>query len=100
MVHLWQHVLGKDPPKRRNYHNTEWSRQMQRCGLMPSSTGMVGGKTTGAHLGHYIIDDGPFSQAFAELAASGWRLNLESAQQPREARRPSSKTKVTCPSCG
>jgi hypothetical protein len=41
-------VLGNDPPKRRNYHNKEWAAKMIALGLMPSSTGMVGGKITGA----------------------------------------------------
>jgi len=99
MVHLWQHVLGEKPPKRA-YHNKEWAAKMQRVGLMPSNTGGVGDKMTGAQMTHYIIADGPFQQAFAALAASGWKLNLESAMRPGELRRPVSKVKFTCPACG
>ena len=66
-VHLWQHAFGKSPPKRFSYHNREWAAKMIELGLMPSSTGMVGGKITGTHMAHYIVDGGAFSQAFAEL---------------------------------
>jgi hypothetical protein len=30
----------------------------------------------------YIIPDGPFTKAFAKLAATGWKLNLQSAHRP------------------
>ena len=69
-------------------------------GLMPSSTGMIGGRITGAAMAHYVLDDEPFRRAFAELAASGWKLNLESAKRPGAARAPNSKVKSTCPQCG
>jgi len=69
MTHLWQHAFGK--LSARNYHNTEWAAKMKAVGLMPSSTGMVGGKETGQRIMEYIIPDGLFSTAFAELALSG-----------------------------
>jgi hypothetical protein len=97
-VHLWQFLFGKRP--KRHYHDKQWAEKMQAVGLMPSSTGMVGGRITGASMSHYVIDDGPFSQAFAELAATGWKLNLESAKRPGEVRAPNSKVKSTCPQCG
>jgi predicted SprT family Zn-dependent metalloprotease len=99
MVHLWQHCHGQHKPSRA-YHNREWAAKMQTVGLTPSSTGMVGGKTTGAHMAHYITDGGPFSQAFATLAATGWKLNLESAPRDGGARSPPSKVKSICPVCG
>jgi hypothetical protein len=73
---------------------------MESLGLMPSSDGMVGGRTTGAKMAHYILDGGPFGRAFDELAASGWKLHLESTPYRGEARAPDSKVKFTCPGCG
>jgi hypothetical protein len=72
---------------------------MIALGVMPSSTGMVGGKITGAKMSHYILDDGPFAKAFADLAATGWKLNLESTKLPGAPRAPVSKVKFTCPGC-
>ena len=98
-VHLWQHAFGKSPRKRFSYHNREWAAKMIELGLMPSSTGMVGGKITGTHMAHYIVDGGAFSQAFAELAKLGWKLNLESTQVLGKPRGRESKVKFTCPDC-
>jgi hypothetical protein len=99
MTHEWRHVCGT-APKRSGYHDRQWSGKMQALGLMPSSNGMVGGRTTGAKMAHYIIDGGPFSQAYPELAASGWKLHLESTPYRGETRAPNSKTKFMCPGCG
>ena len=98
-VHLWQHAFGSDRPKRRGYHNKEWAAKMIALGLMPSSTGMVGGRITGSRMAHYVLDDGPFAKAFAELAASGWKLNLESTKVLGTPRGRESKVKFTCPDC-
>ena len=62
MVHLWQRDFGK--PSRGNYHNTEWAVEMEKIGLMPSNTGLPGGKKTGQGMTHYIIPDGLFIKAF------------------------------------
>ena len=80
MVHVWQHAFGK--PSARGYHNKEWAAKMKAIGLQPSSTGMVGGKETGQRMMDYIIPDGPFTTALAKLAATGWKLNLQSAHRP------------------
>ena len=105
MVHLWQHVYGQ--PSAGGYHNREWARKMKEVGLQPSSTGEIGGKESGSRMMDYVIPDGPFAKAFAKLAATGWKMNLESA--PRSGPKSggggpegggSSKTKVTCPHCG
>ena len=82
------------------YHNKEWAAKMESLGLQPSSTGAVGGKRTGQRVSHYIIPDGPFTKAFANLAATGWKLNLQSAHRPGATKGPNSKTKFTCSSCG
>ena len=97
-AHVWQQAHGK--PSARGYHNKQWAMIMKQVGLQPSSTGAVGGKETGQRMSHYIIPDGPFTAAFAKLAATGWRLNLQSAPQPGGKKAPSSKVKSTCPACG
>ena len=98
MVHLWQHSFGK--PGSRGYHNKEWATMMKSIGLMPSNTGAVGGKETGQQMTHYIIPDAAFAQAFAKLAETGWKLNLQSAICAGGSKTPPSKVKFTCPACG
>jgi hypothetical protein len=98
MAHLEQHMRGK--PSANAYHNAEWALIMKTIGLMPSNTGKPGGKETGQKMSDYILPDGPFELAFDKLAATGWRLNLQSA--PRAGKKgggPSSKSKFTCPNC-
>jgi hypothetical protein len=98
MTHVWQHVHGK--PSARGYHNREWAAKMKAIGLQPSSTGMVGGKETGQRMSDYVIPDGPFTKAYAKLATTGWRMNLQSAPRPGAKGGVNSKTKFTCSSCG
>jgi hypothetical protein len=98
MTHVWQHAFGK--PSKRGYHNKEWAAKMKTIGLQPSSTGMVGGKETGQRMMDYIIPDGPFTTAYARLAATGWALNLQSAHQQGRKTTPNSKTKFSCAACG
>ena len=66
-VHVWQTYFGK--PGRRGYHNREWADKMLALGLHPSSTDRPGGAQTGEHVGHYIVPDGPFERAAAQLIA-------------------------------
>jgi hypothetical protein len=73
---------------------------MKAAGLQPSSTGMVGGKETGQKMLDYIIPGGPFTRVHGELAATGWRLNLQSAHRPGAKGGVNSKTKFTCAACG
>ena len=96
MVHLWQHVFGK--PSAGGYHDREWAEKMKAIGLQPSSTGKPGGKETGPRMMDYPIPGGPFERAFEKLAATGWKMNLESVQRlgPKSD---NSKTKYTCPRC-
>jgi hypothetical protein len=97
-VHCWEVVHGTAP--KRHYHNRTWAQKMISIGLMPSSTGAVGGKITGIRMTHYILPDGAFAKAFADLAATGWKLNLQSAPAlGREGKR-ASHTKFICPQCG
>jgi hypothetical protein len=98
MNHLWQEVFGK--PSASGYHNKEWAAKMESLGLMPSNSGMVGGKRTGQQMQHYIVPGGAYAQVFAALAASGWKLNLQSTIHAGANKTPPSKVKFTCPSCG
>lgn len=105
MAHLWQKHFGKYP--RRAYHDRQWAKKMREIGLQPSSTGMPGGKETGAKVSHYIVEDGPFARAFAEFEQLGMnelfgdRLRIsesDAAKKDREKKK-ASKTKFTCPGC-
>jgi hypothetical protein len=99
MHHVWQHHCGK--PGAGGYHNREWAAKMKENGLQPSSTGAVGGKETGQHMSDYIIPGGRFAATFARLAATGWKLNLESARRHGKAAPPNkNKAKFMCPNCG
>jgi hypothetical protein len=97
-AHVWQHVHGK--PSARGYHNKQWAAKMRSIGLQPSSTGMPGGRETGQRMSHYILDDGAFSLSYDELAATGWKLNLQSAHRPPSRGGGKNKTKFICPDCG
>jgi hypothetical protein len=98
MVHLWQQVAGT--PAARRYHDREWAAKMKAVGLQPSNTGIVGGKETGQHMHHYVIPGGAFDVSYEQLAATGWKLNLQSAHRPGPKATTNSKTKFTCGSCG
>ena len=98
MTHLWQHV--HDKPVKSGYHDAKWSAKMKSIGLYPSNTGKPGGKETGQQMSHYVISGGRFAEVFAALAATGWRLDLESALRPGQRAEPNSKVKYSCPSCG
>jgi hypothetical protein len=97
-AHCWEEIHGTAP--KRHYHNKIWAAKMIKMGLMPSNTGAAGGKITGVQMTHYVLPNGAFAKAFADLAATGWKLNLQSAPlMGREGGR-ASKTKFTCVHCG
>ena len=100
MVHVWQETHGTPP--RRSYHDRQWARKMKEIGLQPSTTGEPGGKETGQSVTHYILPAGRFADAYAELAASGFRINWQSVPfNGRERKKKAaSKTRYTCPGCG
>lgn len=72
MVHLWQQHFGQ--PSRGTQHNRQWAEKMQSIGLMPSHTGLPGGRRTGQTMSDYILPNGPFHQAAQALAATGFAL--------------------------
>ena len=72
MAHAWQHHFGS--PSRAGYHNVEWGQKMDEIGLTPTNTGKPGGKRTGQQMTHFIVEDGPFALAAADLLALGWGI--------------------------
>jgi hypothetical protein len=103
MVHCQQQEEGH--PGRGRYHNKEWGQLMGAVGLFPSDTGKKGGRTTGQQMMHYVLPDGPFARATAQLLATGFTLRWQSGNEPRAVQRrrqvkAASKTKFTCPNCG
>lgn len=68
MTHLWQSHFGK--PGRARYHNAEWADKMEAIGLMPSSTGLPGGRRVGDCMADYVIPNGRFAAAVDELLSS------------------------------
>jgi hypothetical protein len=97
-THVWQKAFGKSSP--RGYHNKEWAAKMKVTGLQPSSTGMVGGRETGQRMSDYIVPNGLFEQAYEQLAATGWALNLQSAHLAGPKGGRDSKTSFICSECG
>jgi len=100
MAHLEQHHFGK--PSRCGYHNKEWAGLMHAVGLVPSDTGMPGGKETGQKVSHYIAGGGAFDRACSELVRGGFAVRYVELWTDPEARKKkaASKTRYTCPSCG
>lgn len=74
LCHLWQHTYGK--PTRPGYHNREWADQMEKIGLVPSSSGAPGGERVGQKMSDYPAIDGHFLSAAAALVdRQGFTLN-------------------------
>ena len=97
MAHVWQETHGE--PSRRGYHNRQWAEKMREVGLQPTSTGEQGGMETGQSMTHYIIPEGRYARAYAQLASSGYQLHWQSLPAVGSAKI-SSKRKFTCPHCG
>ena len=98
MVHLWQEHEGK--PGRGRYHNKQWADKMEEVGLIPSHTGMPGGRRTGDRMTHYIAAGGGFSVSTKRLLDSGWKLEWTGGGRPApEKEKKISKVKFTCPDC-
>lgn len=74
MCHVWQHYA---PVKkcRGGYHDRVWGHKMESIGLMPSNTGLQGGKKTGQQMTHYIMKDGLFQHVVYNLLKSGFEIS-------------------------
>ena len=117
MCHVWEYHYG-DKKSRRTYHNREWGEKMESIGLMPSNTGLPGGKKTGQQMTHYIIEDGPFETICKELLANNFKISWADRfipikflvpkpggkPEPGKGAEPEpkikSKNKYTCVECG
>ncbi|MEM7133415.1 MAG: SprT-like domain-containing protein [Chloroflexota bacterium] len=112
MAHLWQQHFGK--PGKRGYHNMEWASKMELIGLMPSDTGLPGGKRTGYAMSDYAIPGGPFEIVTEKLLATGFVVNWQSNERQLRAigseaqtttatptmPKSRNKTKYSCHNCG
>lgn len=99
MTHLEQQEFGK--PGKKGFHNLEWVGLMERVGLVPSETGMPGGKKTGRKMTHYVEPGGPFEVSCAELVDTGFDLPyFTRGREAKEKKRDLSKVKHQCPCCG
>ena len=54
---------------------------------------------TGQSITHYILPEGRYAKAYAQLASSGYQLHWESLPAVG-GKMKSSKRKFTCPQCG
>lgn len=72
--HLWQEVKGLRK-SRQGYHNREWAGKMENIGLMPSQSGLPGGKRIGQQMSDYPVAGGRFLQACERLVKSGYQIN-------------------------
>ena len=72
MTHCWQYDYGKTG--RRGYHNKQWADKMENIGLMPSSTGQIGGDKTGDRMNDYPIPNGLFIKECSHLISAGFAL--------------------------
>jgi ribosomal protein S27AE len=97
MAHVWQQTYGE--PSRRGYHNRQWAEKMREVGLQPTSTGEPGGMETGQSITHYILPEGRYARAYAQLSDSGYQLHWQSLPAVGSAKK-TSKRKFTCPECG
>jgi hypothetical protein len=86
MAHLKRHRLIEPRPTP-GYHDKQWAAIMIDIGLIPSTTGEPGGKTTGQKVGHYVIVGGRFSLAAQELLRRGFKIRYLDHEQPHPDRK-------------
>ncbi|ALN21952.1 MULTISPECIES: hypothetical protein [Ectopseudomonas] len=84
MVSLDQRLNTKrDKLPRRRYRNTEWADMCEAIGLMPTDTGLPGGKRVGDNVQTYVIEGGPFDQACSKLVDDTFTLSWVDRFPPR-----------------
>lgn len=99
MVHLWQEDQGKKKSKR-GYHNNEWADKMESVGLIPTATGLPGGKRTGHSMTHMVLDGGAYDRAFQSLGDEYKLPWLCEEPMKADRKKPKkSKIKYECPEC-
>jgi len=99
MCHLWQHHSGT--PSRNGYHNKEWAATMRAIGLIPTDTGLAGGKETGQKVTHLVEPGGKFEKSCTAFLAKHSTVLYQDRAGEGETRKKkaASKTKYTCPDC-
>lgn len=98
MAHQWQQDHGEPP--RDGYHDREWAAKMVEIGLIPSKTGLPGGKQTGQSMGHYVDVAGRFAAALQKMPATiklPWTTGvLVITEDDGEKEKSRNKIKYTC----
>ena len=82
-----------------DYHNQEWAEMMKNTGLMPSSDGKRGGKTTGQRMSQYAIPNGLFVKAYNALPGREIKYVLKSSVEDIKTNEAKSQIKYSC-ECG
>lgn len=72
-THLWQHEFGRHKSLK-TYHNKEFATKMLAIGLLPTSTGEIGGAQTGQKMSDLPIRGGKFIKACEKLLRTGFEL--------------------------
>jgi len=99
MVHLWQERYGH--PSYNGYYNREWAEKMKKIGLIPSATGLPGGKETGQGVKHYVEPNGRFEKAFRKMpAACFWPFRPAIFEGGKKVGGYSVKVMYRCVGCG
>lgn len=98
MVHLWQETYGQ--PASKYFFNREWAKKMIDIGLIPSATGLPGGKQTGQGVKHYIEPQGRFEKAFREMPADYLWPFLPAVFEGQKSKGYSEKVSYHCLGCG
>jgi hypothetical protein len=98
MVHLWQERYGQ--PSRKGYYNREWAEKMATIGLLPSATGLPGGRQIGQGVKHYIEPNGRFEKAFLKMPNDFLLPFRPEAFDGQQRRGYSEKVTYQCVGCG
>lgn len=79
MVHQWREEISGEINKGKDSnggHDKVWSNKMIELGLIPTNTGLPGGRKTGKNMSHYIDENGLFSKHSKELIKSGFVFEI------------------------
>ncbi len=112
MAHAWREDLAPDAGgrsgRRSGYHDEIWAQHMEQLGLIPSDTGLPGGKRTGSRISHYAVAGGPFDVTAKVLISNGFVIRWSDRREGNAARatrdaastpRVQDRIKFTCPGC-
>jgi len=102
LVHEMVHAWHTDVEQRKDgkYHDKYWGTKMESIGLIPSNTGVPGGKKTGLQMTHYIDPNGKFLTYASEFLKDNkleWNGNQPFQKERKERKK--LKFKFVCPEC-